>query len=355
MKRHGRLWPGLVSFANLLAAARRAAAGKRSRPDVAFFLMNLETELFGLQRQLTQGTYAPGPYRTFRIYEPKPRMISAAPFRDRVVHHALTQMLEPLFERRFTKDSFACRCGLGTHRALERAKLGAKKYRFVLKCDIRKYFPSIDHEILMGLLCRVVKCKPTLELAGTIIAGSNPQESVMAYFPGDDLFTPWERRLGLPLGNQTSQFFANVYLNPLDYFVKHQFKPGVYARYVDDFLLFGDSKRDLNEMRSEIEALLCNLRLNLHPRKSRVYRCREGVTFLGWRVFPDRARLVRGNLVRFRRRMRRLQQAYGENLIRPEEVQQRVRAWIAHAAHGDTWELRRQLLGQFAFRRGCAV
>ena len=355
MKRHGNLWPELVSFPNLLEAARRAAAGKHSRPDIARFLMNLETGLFALQRELTAGSYQPGGYRTFRVEDPKPRMISAAPFRDRVAHHALTQILEPIFERRFTAESFACRKGLGTHRALERARRGAKKHRFVLKCDVRKYFPSIDHAILRGLLENVIKCRRTLDLAERIITGSNPQEPALFYFPGDDLFTPEERRRGLPLGNQTSQFFANVYLNPLDHFVSRRLKPAVYVRYVDDFLLFGDSKAELNRMRDEVEDFLCRFRLKLHPRKSRVYRTTEGTTFLGWRVFPNHSLLVRGNVVRFRRRMRQLQVEHARGEIDLRGVEQRVRAWIAHAAHGNTWRLRTQLFGQFAFRRGCVV
>ncbi|MGH9719177.1 MAG: reverse transcriptase domain-containing protein [Bryobacteraceae bacterium] len=214
MKRAGNLWPQLSSFANLLLAAERAAAGKRRRPDVAAFNLNLEPELAQLRRELLDGSYQPGPYRTFRVDDPKPRTISAAPFRDRVVHHALTQVLEPIFERRFSKDSFACRRGFGTHKALERAREGARRHRHVLKCDVRKYFASIDHEILKGLLARVVKCGETLDLAARIIDGSNPQEEVIRYYPGDDLFTPYQRRRGLPLGNQTSQFFANYLDQP---------------------------------------------------------------------------------------------------------------------------------------------
>jgi retron-type reverse transcriptase len=355
MKRRGNLWPELVSFGNLLEAARRGAAGKRTRPDVASFLVNLETELFGLQRELIQGYYRPGPYRTFTIHEPKPRMISAAPFRDRVVHHALTQILEPLFERRFTRDSFACRAGMGTHRALARARLGAGRHVYVLRCDVRKYFPSIDHEILLDLLGRVTKCERTLELAGRIVAGSNPQEPVTAYFPGDDLFTPLERRHGLPLGNQTSQFFANVYLNPLDHFVARRLRPPVYTRYVDDFLLFADDKRALGAMRREIAGFLATLRLRLHRGKSRIYRCADGFPFLGWRVFACRARLARPNVVRFRRRMRGMQTACAQGQASAADIQQRIRAWIAHAAHGETWKLREQIFWQFACPIGCAV
>ena len=299
----------------MLEAARKAAAGKKQRADVAAFLLDLEWQLLALQRELQEGSYRPGPYHCFQIHEPKPRLISAAPFRDRVVHHALTQVLEPIFERRFSPASFACRKGLGTHRALARARERARRYRFVLKSDIRKYFPSMDHDILKQLLARAVKCRRTLDLASRIIEGSNRQEEAGWYFPGDDLFSAHERRRGLPLGNQTSQFFANVCLDPLDQIIQRRWKPALYVRYVDDFLLFDDSKERLNDLLGEIEALLRTLRLRIQPRKSRVYRTAEGVTFLGWRTFLGWARLARSNVVRFRRRLRLLQQRHAAGEI----------------------------------------
>lgn len=239
-----------------------------------------------------------------------------------------------VFERRFSKDSFACRTGFGTHQALARAKQGVREFPFVLKCDVRKYFASIDHAVLRDLLADVIKCQPTLRLAARVIDGSKAQEDVIAYFPGDDLFTPFERRMGLPPGNQKSQFFANGYVNPLDQ---------------------RRSREELDGMREEIVKALAALRLDIHPRKSRVQRTTEGVTFLGWRLFPERTRLVRENVVRFRRRMRALESGYALGEIGCDELRQRVRAWIAHAAHGDTWRLRKQVFGQFAFRRGSAV
>jgi retron-type reverse transcriptase len=349
VKRIGSLWPGLISFENLTVAAQLATAGKRSRPDVAAFNLNLEWELLRLQRELREGTYQPGPYHSFLIEDPKPRRISAAPFRDRVIHHALTRVLEPVFERRFSKDSFACRKGMGTHRALERAKEGARRYPFVLKCDIRKYFASMDHEILKSLLARGVKCRPTLDLAGRIIDGSNPQEEVTAYYPGDDLFTPYERRRGLPLGNQTSQFFANLYLDPLDQAVNRELKPRLYVRYVDDFLAFDESKERLREMLEAIRQTVWKLRLDVHPSKSRIYRTADGFGYLGWRVFRDRSRLAKDNIVRFQRRMRDLESDYAQGKLEWKEVRERVQAWIAHASHGNTWKLRERLLAQFTF------
>lgn len=355
MRRAGNLWPRVTSFANLLAAATAAARGKRKRPDVAAFLLNLEPELIRLRRELADGAYQPGPYRTFTIHEPKPRLISAAPFRDRVVHHAFTRVVEPIFEKRFTADTFACRARFGTHRAIRRAKAAAEQCACVLKCDIRKYFASIDHAILKDLLAHVIKCRPTLDLAGRIIDGSNPQEQVIAYYPGDDLFTPHERHRGLPLGNQTSQFFANVYLNPLDHFVRRVLRPRSYVRYVDDFLLFADDKSLLADARHRIEDFLCALRLRIHPGRSRVYRTSEGIPFLGWRIFPGRLRLAKGNVARFRRRIHALHAAHAAGLVSRQEVETCIRAWIAHAAHGDTWRLREQIFSRYNFTQRCAV
>jgi hypothetical protein len=219
----------------------------------------------------------------------------------------------------------------------------------VLQCDIRKYFPSIDHEILKEQLVRAVKCGSTLNLAGTIIDGSNPQDPAEAYFPGDTLFTPWERRHGLPLGNQTSQFFANVYLNEVDHFVLRHLRPGAYCRYVDDFLLFHEEKGFLHDARQAIQRRLDLLRLRLHDGKSRVYRTADGITFLGWRVFPDNRRLVRSNVVRFRRRILDLRKAYAQGCIDWDRVAASLQAWNAHAAHGDTWKLREQIFAQHPF------
>jgi len=355
MKRVGGLWETVVSFANLHEAARRASLGKRKRPDVAAFLLNVESELVSLRRELESGEYRTGPYREFLVHEAKPRLISAAPFRDRVVHHALTQVLEPIFERRFSRDSYACRVGLGTHKALERAKWATARFPYVLKCDVRKYFASIDHRILKSLLAKVMKCRLTLLLADRIIDGSNEPEEAIHYFPGDDLFSPCERRRGLPLGNQTSQFLANVYLNPLDQYVNRELRPACYIRYVDDFLLFGESKAALAEMRSAVEASLERLRWVVHERKSRVYRCADGVTFLGWRLFPEKSRLVRENVVRFRQRLRQMERAFREGAAGREEIRARIHSWIGHAAAGDTWRLREQLFSQFALVKGSVV
>ena len=345
MKRAGNPWPQIVSWENLLHTALAAARGKRMRPDVARFLFHLEPNLCALQRELIAGTWQPGAYRTFWIRDPKPRMISSAPFRDRVVHHALTRVLETVFEPCFTASSFASRKGFGQHKALRKARNACGRYKYVLKCDIRKYFPSMDHLILKHLLERKIKCRRTLHLASLIVDGSNPQEEVTSLFPGDNLFTRLERRKGLPIGNQTSRFFANVYLNALDHFVLRELRPALNLRYVDDFVVFGDDKAALARMRAAIASFLDGLRLEFNRGKSRVYRCADGVTFLGWRLFPGYAQLPRHNVIAMRRRLRGIREQFHRAEMDFAGVRRRISAWLGHAAFGDTWGLRRELFG----------
>lgn len=355
MKRHGNLWPQLISFENLLQAAQKACRGKRFRPLVARFHFDLEHELWRLHEELSSKTYRPGAYRSFFVYEPKKRLISAAPYRDRVVHHALTGILEPLFERSFIFDSYACRKGKGTHAAVDRCQHYARRFRYVLKADIRKFFPSIDHEILRRLVARKVKDPNALWLTGLIVEHSNPQEPVLDWFPGDDLFTPTERRRGIPIGNQTSQFFANVYLDPLDHFVKDKLRMKGYVRYVDDFLIFSNSKQELADVREEVGGFLEQLRLRLHRKKTVIFPSSEGIAFLGYRVFATYRLLAKGNVWRFRRRMRGMQEEYARGKLGHQDIRQRIMSWIGHVQHANTYRLRTMLFRAIVFQRATTV
>jgi retron-type reverse transcriptase len=179
-----------------------------------------------------------------------------------------------------------------------------------LQCDIRKYFPSIDHEILKEIIRRKIKCKDTLWLIDRIIDNSNEQEPHIVYFSGDDIFTPHERRRGLPIGNLTSQFFANIYLNGFDHFVKEKLKAKKYLRYVDDFALFSDDRMFSADSRLAIEEYLETLRLKIHPVKSQLFETNRGATFVGFRVLPDRIRVRAENLQRARKRLKQKQEDY---------------------------------------------
>jgi retron-type reverse transcriptase len=344
MKRFHSLWINLTGMANIHAAAVNASKGKRSRPDIAEFLHKLESNLPALGRQLANGTYSPGGYFSFQIHDPKPRLISAAPFRDRVVHHALTQILEPIFGARFSPCSCASRGGFGTHRALNMAHGAARRYPYVLKCDVAQYFASLDHAVLLDLIARKIKCKPTLALIRQIVDHSPPSEPCDWYFPGDTLFTPYERRRGIPLGNQTSQFFANVYLDPLDQYLTRVLRVPAYCRYVDDFVVFGATKDQLKSTRDQITSELDKLRLRLHPAKSRIHQTKDGFRFLGWRLFPTHRRLCRENVARARRRLHNDLEMLQDGAISMEEFRCRLMAWIGHAKHGDTNALIHQVL-----------
>lgn len=352
MKRAKHLFEQITSFENLLLAARKAQRGKRFTPPVAHFNHNLEYELFRLQDQLIDGTYRPGKYRVFYINDPKHRMISAAPYRDRVVHHAICNIVEPIYERSFITDSYASRKNKGTHVAVRRLTRFMQSHDYLLKCDIRKYFPSIDHAILKELLRRKIGCQRTLQLLDLVIDHSNPQETVNSYFPGDNLFTPLERAKGLPIGNQTSQFFANVYLDALDHFIKERCSIRGYIRFADDFVVMGNDRAELWQIRNAIQDFLASrLRLELHPNKQWVQPVTIGVDFLGYVVFPTHRLLRRVNGYRFARRLGQMAKHYGEGKVHQDQLQRRVSAWLGHACHADTYGLRRALFASVSFRR----
>lgn len=351
MKRHGQLWQRLVSFENIWAAYRKAIRGKGMKPYTLNFTNNLEHHLLALQDALVQGTYHPGAYRTFYIFEPKKRMISAAPFIDRMVHHCLINVIGPIFEAGFVAQSFANQIGKGTHRAIREVQNAMRLHRYVLHCDIRKYFPSIDHAILKTMLRRKIKDQKVLRLADLIIDCSNPQEFVPDYFPGDDLFTPLERRKGLPIGNLTSQFFANVYLNGLDHFVKQDLHCRFYARYVDDMVVADSDKEHLWQVRDTIGNYLETLRLRLHPKKQHVRPATEGLRFLGQMVYPDRRLLPKENIRRLMRRMRRFKRQLATKQISSEQIRHSLQSWLGHAKQANTFKLRQTLMkkmGDFA-------
>lgn len=338
------LFEDIVSFPALLNATRHAAKGKRRKPGVTAFLANQEKEILRLENELRSGQYRPGRYKVIEIFDPKHRLVSAAPFRDRVVHHALCAVCDPIVERSFIFDSYANRKGKGTHRAVDRYEKFRNRYRHVLRCDIYRYFPAIDHEILKGDLRRLIRCSDTVWLADRIIDASNPQEPVIQFFPGDDLLTPNTRRRGLPLGNLTSQVFANLYLNGLDHFCKEVLRAKGYLRYVDDFALFHDDPGILEDWQHRIAGFLEGRRLKLHPEKTFICPTEEPATFLGYVLLSNGSRrMPEANVRRFRNRLRGIRGRCRFGDIPCAEARQKVHAWIAHAEHADTWRLRQAI------------
>jgi len=349
MRRYGNLYNQITSFENLYLASRKARKGKRFNDSVMKFEKNIEENLFRLQQELITKTYTPGGYREFTIYERKPRKISAAPYRDRVVHHALCNIIEPIFEKSFISDSYASRKTKGTHAAVDRFTEFARKNTYIFKTDIRKYFPSIDHAILRRKIARKIKCPITLWLIGIIIDGSNRQDAVNDYYPGDDLFSPLHRRKGIPIGNLTSQFFANIYLNDLDHYVKETLRCRCYIRYVDDISVFGNDKKPLWVIKEKISDFLQEDRLKLHPGKSFVAPVSEGIDHLGYRIYPTHRRLRRDNSLAFKRKLKHLAQLFNAKQISYDDVNASVQSWLGHAKHADTYGLRRDIFGEIVF------
>jgi RNA-directed DNA polymerase len=340
------LWPQLVRFDNLWMAYLAARRGKRGRPQIAAYELDAETRLLRLQERLDAGTYQPGRYRTFVVREWKRRLVSAAPFEDRIVHHALCQVIEPIWEARFIHDTYACRRGKGTLAALNRAQHFARSRRYVLSLDVREFFPSMDHALLRATLSRHLADRRVLELIDRILAGGVDvlaEEYTPVYFPGDDLFAVLRPR-GLPIGNLTSQFFANVYLHPLDLFIKHDLRCDAYVRYCDDLLLFADDKAMLHAWKDAVRERLAALRLTIHESRAQIAPTAASFPFVGWTISPQRRRLRRRNVVRFRRHYRARLRAYAAREITFAELDATVQGWIGHAKQGSTTALRRAIL-----------
>lgn len=342
----------LCTFDNLHAAFQKAARGKRARAAVAAFDFDLADELIALRHELLMGTYRPGAYHHFFIHEPKRRKISAAPFRDRVVHHALCNIIEPRFERLFSPDSYANRVGKGTHAAVNRVQQLARRFPFVLRADIVRHFPSIDHAILLRTLSRVVAEPDVMHLVELIVRSGDGvlvDEYEPVFFPGDDLLAVCRPR-GLPIGNLTSQFWSNCYLHPFDQFVTRELGCRTYVRYVDDVVLFATDRATLWAWkRAIIERLAC-LRLTIHERAAQVGWSKDGIPWLGFVVYPDHRR-VKARKVRVA--TRRLHSRFGDyaaGRISFAELDASVQGWINHVRYADTWGLRSHLVRQPWFR-----
>lgn len=328
----------VASLDNLWLAWRKARRGKRQRPDVEAFGWRVENHLLDLSRELREGTWKPGGYREFEIFEPKRRTIAAAPFRDRVVHHALCNLLAPALERSFLARSFSCQIGKGTTAARECCRQLTNRFSYVLKCDVSKFFPSIDHAILLEKLADRVCCKGVMTLIRQILESYRSDTGVQAAcFPGDDLIAVAHRPRGLPIGNLTSQLWGNFYLDAMDHVVTCAMGHGAYLRYTDDFLLFSRDKSCLWQTRERIVDELARVRLRLSEPKSRLLACREGVPFCGFRFFPGlRPKVLGAAKRRFEARTSMLRRRGDLRALSTA-----VFAWYQYSLEGNSEGLRR--------------
>jgi len=347
-KTYKNLFEQIYDFDNLYEAYKKARKGKRSRPEVQRFERDLEGNLIQIQNELIWGTYQTGQYRNFKVYEPKERLVSALPFKDRVVQHALVAIIEPIWEERFIDDSYACRPGRGTHHGADKAEHFLRVVKrnhgnvCVLKADIAKYFYSIDHAILKMLVRKRIACKRTLDLFDSII------DSTMRIGTGAPV--------GLPIGNLTSQLCANIYLHELDEFVKYQLRERYYVRYMDDFVIIHHDKAHLHRTRETIEdGLWVSLRLKTNS-KTQVFPIAQirgrPLDFLGYRIWPTHRKLRKSSIRRITRTLKRLRAWYAKGSVDLEKVSQSVVSWLGHASHAQSAGLRKKILGDFVFRRG---
>jgi len=285
MKTINNIYDQVCSFENMHLAYLKARKSKRYKKDVLSFSFSLEDNLFQLKKELDSETYIPGEYKEFIVCDSKKRLIKAPSFRDRVVHHALCNIIEPIFDQSFIYDSYACRKGKGSHLAIKRLKSFIKKDKeiYCLKRDISKYFDSINHSILLSLIKRKIKDRKTIDLISKIIASSS--SSI--------------KGVGIPIGNLTSQLFANIYLNHFDQFMKHGLREGMYLRYMDDFLIL-NHKKDLHFISKKTTHFLNHyLELEINPKKDHIFPALKGIDFVGYIVFQSHILLRKSTVKRF--------------------------------------------------------
>ena len=322
--------PKIADAENLRLAFWKAAKGKRGKADCVAFRERLDENLAALRAELLAGDVPVGNYHYFTVHDPKERLICAASFRERVLHHALMNLCEPVLERAAVFDSYACRKGKGRLLAVERAQGYARTHGWFLKMDIRKYFDSIDHETLRALLGRKFKEPELLRLVDRILASYQTA-------PGR----------GLPIGNLTSQHFANFYLSPLDRFLKEELRRGAYVRYMDDFVVWGESGRELREVWERVRSFLtAELKLELKANTA-INRTACGMDFLGYRLFPGTMRLARRSKVRFARKFRRYEAAHRCGRWSELILQQRMTALLAFVMPAESGAFRRHVLERF--------
>jgi len=359
------MYDELCSFRNLHRAFKKAKENKRFSEGVGDFELNLEGELLKLQKEIAGRTYSPRPLRRFSIRDPKTRVIHASHFRDRVVHHALCNIIQPIFEKSFIYDSFANQTRKGTHKAvagfdkfkrkvsengrlIRNARYSNQVIGHILKCDIKHYFQEVDHEVLMDIISRRIKDDKVLWLIGAILRAnltSGEDEICLAERNKMKACDGFPSRKGMPLGNLTSQFFANVYLNELDYFVKHILRAEYYIRYVDDFVILHRSRCMLEFYKEQVDEFLKEiLKIELHADKTKIFPIYHGAPFLGFRVYYYHKLLKKSNIRHFRRRLEWLIQLYESGEISEQSLIASVDGWLEYARYGDTWKMRKEVV-----------
>ena len=344
MKTYKNLWKKVISFENLEKAYWKARKRKSNNPKIKKFEEHWRLNLCILMRELRNNTYKPKPLKKFVLRDPKTRVICVSEFRDRIIHHSLVNILQPIFEPRFIHDSYASRKGRGTLTAIQRfdkfkrkasnngkllknARTNNDVKGYVLKADIKHYFQTVNHKILMDLINKRIKDENIMWLVRIIL------DNYIAEIEG----------VGMPLGNWTSQFFANIYLDELDQFVKHKLKIKYYLRYVDDFVILHRSRKTLEEYRAKIKEFIKTLELELHPDKCRIIPLRKGTTFLGYRIFYNHKLVRRRNLRKIKGKLKQSMKEYKKGKIDAWDVLEKLQGWSGYAMHANSYRLRQRM------------
>ena len=337
MKIRKDIFEKIISPENLFSAWDSFKSDKRGKSDVQSFEWNLERNIFQLHRNLKSKAYTHSPYEGFYITDPKLRHIHKATVRDRILHHAVFSVVNPIFEPTFIPTSFSCRIGYGTHKGVEILEAITRKISknntrpcFVLKCDVRKFFDSVNHEILLSIIKKRIKDIDAIWLLESIVES---YESA----PGK----------GIPIGNLTSQIFANIYMNEFDQFVKHRLKVKRYVRYTDDFALILESPEELRKLLIPISEFLENeLALKLHPNKIILTRLSQGVDFLGYVIFPKYRLLRTKTKYRMFKKLEKRMEKYKAGDITRSNFEQSLQSYLGVLSHANTYKLREKTLNQ---------
>jgi RNA-directed DNA polymerase len=343
MKIYKNLFNRIISLENLVLAWEEFRSDKGKKADVQAFELSLEQNLFSLHRDLIAKRYAHGPYTGFYISDPKARHIHKAMVRDRVLHHAIFRILNPIFEKTFIANSFSCRVGKGTHRGvlsvenmIRRESRNHTRPCFVLKCDVRKFFDSIDHEILLAILKKRIIDSDAMWLMNQIVRSFSARQTT--------LFD----HHGLPIGNLTSQLFANIYMNEFDQFVKHDLKVKYYVRYTDDFVIVSTDKRYLKELLDPFQKFIKDkLKLSLHPQKCSILSTGQGVDFLGYVVLPHYRLLRSKTKHRIFRKLKYQVTRFRRGEIDEHSLSQSLQSYLGVLSHAHTYQLSQDLKNHY--------
>ncbi len=342
MKFYRNLFGLVAEPENLFSAWDLFRRGKTNRPDVMKFESRLEENIFKLHRELTGKTYRHGPYRYFWIRDPKLRRIHKAMIRDRVVHHAVFRILNLVYELTFAPVSFSCRIGKGMHRGVEKAGKMLRQVShnyantcYALKCDVKKFFDSVDHDTLIEILSRKIRDPDFMWLLKEIIGGYPTRGAFSSL-----AHTQNAARVGIPIGNLTSQLFANIYLNEFDQFVRHELKVKYYARYTDDFIIISKDRNYLQSLIGPVQEFLRErLKLALHPNKVTIRKFRQGIDFLGYTILPYHRALRTKTKKRIFRKIKQKINLHKLDLVSKDSLEQSLQSYLGVLSHADAYQI----------------